>query len=112
MTFYGGYTGRLLRIDLDEHRIVIEQTPSPEKWLGARGWNALIGWREVPPGTGPYDPENRIVFSTGAIIRYRRTNCRPHDGLHHWTAWISPAYVDLVQYGWLLGCRTQVRRLR
>ena len=37
MTFYGGYTGRLLRIDLDEHRSVIEQTPSPEKWLGARG---------------------------------------------------------------------------
>ncbi len=67
MATYGGYTGKLLRIDLDNQKISIEATPSPEKWLGARGWNALIGWQEVPPGTGPFDPENRIVFSTGPL---------------------------------------------
>ncbi len=66
--FQGGYTGKMLRVDLDARVVRVEETPSPEKWLGSRGWNALIGWNEVPPGTGPFDPENRIIFSVGALV--------------------------------------------
>jgi aldehyde:ferredoxin oxidoreductase len=65
---YCGYTRKMLRVDLDAQEIHVEKTPDPEKWLGARGWNALIGWNEVPPGTGPFDAENRIIFSTGPLV--------------------------------------------
>ena len=65
---YGGYTGKALRVDLSTQKVQVEETPSPQKWLGARGWNALIGWNEVPPGTGPFDSENRIIFSTGPLV--------------------------------------------
>ncbi len=64
----GGYTGRFLRIDLDTSNVQVEETPDPEKWLGARGWNALMAWKEVPPGVGPFDPQNRIVFSAGPLV--------------------------------------------
>ncbi|MDF1512562.1 MAG: aldehyde ferredoxin oxidoreductase N-terminal domain-containing protein [Anaerolineae bacterium] len=67
-TFSGGYTGVMLRVDLDTQVVQKVPSPEPDKWLGSRGWNALIGWNEVPPGTGPFDPENRIIFSTGALV--------------------------------------------
>ena len=37
--FRGGYTGRFLRVDLDEGTVKVEETPNPQKWLGSRGWN-------------------------------------------------------------------------
>jgi aldehyde:ferredoxin oxidoreductase len=64
----GGYTGRTLRIDLTAQKVTVEETPDGAMWLGSRGWNALVAWREVPPGTGPYDPENRLVFSAGPLV--------------------------------------------
>ncbi|MFO7917959.1 MAG: aldehyde ferredoxin oxidoreductase N-terminal domain-containing protein [Anaerolineae bacterium] len=66
--FRGGYTGRMLRVDLDSHTISVEETPDVETWLGPRGWNALIGWREVGPDVGPFDAENRLVFSVGPLV--------------------------------------------
>ena len=67
-TFKGGYTGRMLRVDLSAQKITIEETPDVRKWLGPRGWNALIGWNEVGPGVDPYDAENRIIFSAGPLV--------------------------------------------
>jgi len=64
----GGYAGRFLRVDLSSGAITVEETPDPARWLGSRGWNALIGWNEVGPGVGPFDPENRIVFSAGPLV--------------------------------------------
>lgn len=64
----GGYTGRFLRVDLSEGAIAVEPTPDPAKWLGPRGWNAVIGWNELSPGVGPFDPENRLVFSAGPLV--------------------------------------------
>jgi len=74
--FRSGYTGRFLRVDLDQRQITVEQTPDPQKWLGPRGWNALIAWNEVLPGTGPFDPANRIVFSVGPLVG----TCAPTSG--------------------------------
>ena len=67
-SFKGGYTGRLLRVDPTEGRITTEKVPDVEQWLGPRGWNAWIGWKETGPGVGPFDPENRIVFSAGPLV--------------------------------------------
>jgi len=74
--FSGGYTGRFLRVDLDQRQVSVEETPDPRKWLGPRGWNALIGWNEVGPGVGPFDPANRIVFSVGPLVG----TCAPTSG--------------------------------
>lgn len=64
----GGYTGRMLRVDLDAATVSVEETPDPTVWLGPRGWNAYVGWNEVRPGVGPFDPENRIVLSAGPLV--------------------------------------------
>ncbi len=72
----GGYTGRMLRVDLDAVNVSVEETPDPTVWLGPRGWNALIGWNEVRPGVGPFDPENRIVLSAGPLVG----TCAPTSG--------------------------------
>ncbi len=66
--FRGGYTGRLLRVDLSSGQTSIEPVADVEQWLGPRGWNAYIGWNETAPGVGPFDPENRIVFSAGPLV--------------------------------------------
>lgn len=66
--FRGGYTGRMLRVNLDDGHVTLEKTPDECKWLGPRGWNALIAWNEVLPGVGPFDPANRIVFSVGPLV--------------------------------------------
>ena len=64
----GGVTGRFLRIDLTTGDVEIFQSPSVEIWLGARGWNALLAWRDLAPGTGPFDPENTLVLSAGPLV--------------------------------------------
>ena len=66
--FRGGYTGQFVRVDLDNRRVTVEETPDVTRWLGPRGWNALIGWNEVAPGVGPFDPQNRIIFSAGPLV--------------------------------------------
>lgn len=67
-SFQGGYTGRTIRVDLDEGTVSIEESPDVARWLGPRGWNALVAWNEVGPGVGPFDPANRIVFSAGPLV--------------------------------------------
>lgn len=64
----GGYAGRTLRVDLDRAYLTVEPTPDADTWLGPRSWNALVGWSEVGPGVGPFDPGNRIIFSVGPLV--------------------------------------------
>jgi aldehyde:ferredoxin oxidoreductase len=64
----GGYTGRFLRVNLTSGTITTEETPDPSRWLGARGWNAILAWREMTPGIGPFDPDNRIILSAGPLV--------------------------------------------
>ncbi len=66
--FKGGYTGRFLRVNLSQGSVTVEDTPDVARWLGPRGWNALIGWNEVKPGVEPFDAENRLVFSVGPLV--------------------------------------------
>jgi len=68
MSGYGGWAGRVLRVDLSTGRIRTEDTIERYKeFLGGTGIGYKVMWDEVQPGTGPYDPENRIVFATGPL---------------------------------------------
>ncbi len=64
-----GWAGNILRVNLTEERLVKE--PLPESWgakfLGGSGINDWILWNEVPPGVGPLDPDNRLIFGVGPL---------------------------------------------
>lgn len=68
MNVYGGWTGKTLRVNLSTGRIGIEDTIAQYKeFLGGTGIGYKVMWDEVPPGTKPYDPENKIVFAVGPL---------------------------------------------
>ncbi len=65
-----GYAGRLLRIDLSEGKVIIEET-KPEilrKFLGGVGYGAKLLYDEIPAGCiDPLSAENKLVFATGPL---------------------------------------------
>jgi aldehyde:ferredoxin oxidoreductase len=68
MTYSSGYAGNILRVDLSTG--CVESVPTArysDLFLGGRGIAAKIYWDEVPPGTDPFDPENRLIFVTGPV---------------------------------------------
>ena len=68
MTHSGGYAGNILRVDLSTGGV--ERIPTEkytDLFLGGRGIAAKIYWDEVPAGTDPFDPENRLIFVTGPV---------------------------------------------
>jgi aldehyde:ferredoxin oxidoreductase len=68
MSLYGGWVGKVLRIDLTTGRIWTEDTIEKYKeYLGGTGIGYKVMWDEVLAETKPYDPENRIVFAVGPL---------------------------------------------
>jgi aldehyde:ferredoxin oxidoreductase len=64
-----GFHGRILRGNLTDGQITVE-TPDEvfyRRYLGGAGFVAYYLLREVPPGTGPLDPGNRLVFASGPL---------------------------------------------
>ncbi|GFK93128.1 putative oxidoreductase YdhV [Fundidesulfovibrio magnetotacticus] len=64
----GGFAGRVLRVDLSSGKVSREDTA--EKYgdvLGGTGIGYRVLFDEVPAGTGPFDPANKLVFATGAL---------------------------------------------
>lgn len=67
--FQGGYTGKVLRINLSTRQSSVEKI-DPEEYrlfLGGRGLGALWYWREVGPEVQPLAPENKIAFFAGPM---------------------------------------------
>lgn len=62
-------TGKLLRIDLSNHRSAEEEIPESimRRFLGSRGLNMYRIFSEIPAGTDPLGPGNNIVFGTGPL---------------------------------------------
>jgi aldehyde:ferredoxin oxidoreductase len=61
--------GRILRVDLckkktSSHPLTKEQA---ELFLGGRGLGVEILFRELPRGTDPLSPENKLIFATGPL---------------------------------------------
>lgn len=68
MTLYGGWAGKVLHVDLSTGNTWTEDTVGKYKdYLGGTGIGYKVMWDEVPAGTGPYDPANRIVFAVGPL---------------------------------------------
>jgi aldehyde:ferredoxin oxidoreductase len=68
MARYGGWSGKVLHVDLSTGRTWSEDTIENYKdYLGGTGIGYKVMWDEVPAGTGPYDPVNRIIFATGPL---------------------------------------------
>ena len=64
----GGFAGKVLRVDLSTGRVGTEDTF--ERYgdvLGGTGLGYRVLWEEVPPGTGPFEPANKLVFATGVL---------------------------------------------
>lgn len=65
---YGGWAGKVLHVDLSTGRIWIEETVEKYKdYLGGTGIGYRVMWDEVPTGTKPFDPDNRIVLAVGPL---------------------------------------------
>ncbi|MFW9965770.1 MAG: aldehyde ferredoxin oxidoreductase family protein [Candidatus Thorarchaeota archaeon] len=66
---YGGYTGRILRVLLDEGRFRTELLP--EDWIrdyiGGDGFAARLLYEEVPGRIDALSPENKLLVATGPI---------------------------------------------
>ncbi len=68
MANHGGWAGKVLRIDLSTRRISTEDTIEKYKdYLGGTGIGYKVMWDEVPTGTKPFDPANKIVFGVGPL---------------------------------------------
>lgn len=62
-----GYAGKIARVDLSTGTISHIPTENyTQSFLGGQGLAARIYWEEVPPQVQALDPENRIIFATGA----------------------------------------------
>ncbi|MDP8235920.1 MAG: aldehyde ferredoxin oxidoreductase N-terminal domain-containing protein [Candidatus Erginobacter occultus] len=65
---YGGYAGKILRVDLGRGKVEMDETSRylPD-WIGGRGLGARIGWDEIPPGTGAFDPVSPLMILPGPL---------------------------------------------
>ncbi len=62
----GGWAGRILRVDLSASAITSEETAKyVPAYIGGKGIATRIAWDELAPGTGPYSPDNLLMFMTG-----------------------------------------------
>ncbi len=62
-----GYTGKILRVDLTTGKIWTDDTMKYKDYIGGEGIGYKILWDEVPSGTHPYAPENKITFGAGPL---------------------------------------------
>jgi len=68
MAKIGGWVGKILRVDLSTGKISTENTIEKYKdYLGGTGIGYKVIWDEVPIGTKPFDPANKIIFSVGPL---------------------------------------------
>jgi len=65
----GGYTGRILRVQLNEGDFKIDKLPSEwiRDYIGGDGFAAKMLFEEVPAGCDPLSSHNKLIMSTGPI---------------------------------------------
>lgn len=64
-----GYGGKIIRVNLTERKIEKEELDSglTKQWLGGRGFIAKILYDELPQGTDPLSPENKLIIASGPL---------------------------------------------
>jgi len=73
----GGYTGKILRVNLSDKSISIEE-PDDKFYRRYFGGTALIGYyllKELKPGIDPLGPDNKLIFSAGVITGVPCAGC-------------------------------------
>ena len=66
----GGFTGKVLEIDLNRHRHFVSDTDikAAEQYLGGRGLGIKTLWDRIPTaGLDPLSPENPLMFWPGPL---------------------------------------------
>ncbi|NPV73964.1 MAG: aldehyde ferredoxin oxidoreductase family protein [Pelotomaculum sp.] len=58
-----------MRVDLSTGSVKVEEIDGTyrEKWLGGRGFNSALLYREVGPDVEPLAPENKLIFGVGPL---------------------------------------------
>lgn len=76
----GGYTGKILRVNLTRSTIADEALDDSfcRKYLGGAGFIAYYLLKELPKGIDPLGPENKLIFATGPLTGVRM----PGSGRH------------------------------
>jgi aldehyde:ferredoxin oxidoreductase len=59
--------GKIMRVNLSELKVKIEDIQKEYQGLGGRGLTSHIVGREVPPMADPLGPENKLIFSAGIL---------------------------------------------
>ncbi|WP_165053719.1 MULTISPECIES: aldehyde ferredoxin oxidoreductase [unclassified Adlercreutzia] len=62
-----GWTGKILRVNLSTGAITTEPTEPYKAYVGGMGIANKIMYDEVPAGTDPLAPENKVVFAVGPL---------------------------------------------
>ncbi|HOJ43415.1 MAG TPA: aldehyde ferredoxin oxidoreductase N-terminal domain-containing protein, partial [Syntrophorhabdaceae bacterium] len=65
--YKGGYTGKVLRINLTDKTSRVEELPVEvaRDFIGGAGIGIKYLYDEVKPGTDPLGPENKLIFAPG-----------------------------------------------
>ena len=66
----GGYTGKILRIDLTERKVFIEELTKKMavEYLGGGGINARLALDLIEPGVDPFSPANVLLVGAGPFV--------------------------------------------
>lgn len=63
-----GYVGKILRVNLTTgEKSVFSSEKYQDMYLGGKGMAARLYWEEVPPEVKPFDPENKLFFTSGPL---------------------------------------------
>ncbi|MGQ4870718.1 MAG: aldehyde ferredoxin oxidoreductase family protein [Candidatus Thorarchaeota archaeon] len=65
----GGYTGKILRVDLTNGQVKTQDLPHEwvSDYIGGDGFAARLLYEEVPGGTDPLSSDNKLILATGPI---------------------------------------------
>ncbi|MCK5423400.1 MAG: aldehyde ferredoxin oxidoreductase, partial [Deltaproteobacteria bacterium] len=65
----GGYGGTILWVDLEKKELVRESLKPQlaKSFLGGRGINSWLLYKNVIPGESPFHPQNPLIFGVGPI---------------------------------------------
>lgn len=63
-----GYVGKILRVNLTTgEKSVFSSEKYQDMYLGGKGMAARIYWDEISPEVKPFDPENKVIFTSGPL---------------------------------------------
>ncbi|MBN2228886.1 MAG: aldehyde ferredoxin oxidoreductase family protein [Candidatus Thorarchaeota archaeon] len=69
MSLTGGYTGKILRVNLTDENFQVDSLPKEwiRDFIGGDGFGAKLLFDEVPAKTDPLSPSNKLIIGTGPI---------------------------------------------